>query len=511
MPPYCNRYSRNRTARPDNGDHTYHIDETDHMFLKMGHKNLSGPPSAVLCGWLLLSWFAFPGVTSAEPMKDTEANPSQAETYAFINGQWFDGDTFVPNTFYSVNGTLTSAQPKTIDHTLDLQHGYVVPPFGEAHTHNVEGAWNIDQVIHQYVRDGIFYVKNPNNIPELVEQIRHKLNTPGSIDVAFAHAGLTGQNGHPIGLYENILRIHRYEPVIGQREKGWFNGRAYFPISTMKDVEDQWPAIMAPKPDFLKVYLANSAHFGNHTQSQNQGFREGLNPTLIAPIVQFAHQRGLRVSAHIETVDDFRIAVKGNVDEIAHLPGWFLPSPAQRSAVLLTEEDAELAVTHRTVIVTTTVAQHFHPTGHHQTDSHAPHHSSENSGRHEKQADKQTADVASDIQRHNLQILHQAGVPIAIGSDHAETALSEALHLHQLGVFDNLTLLKMWCETTPKTIFPSRKIGRLEEGYEASFLVLEHNPLKDFRHVQDITFRFKQGVPLVRSDRRHAGTDEISH
>ena len=57
----------------------------------------------------------------------------------------------------------------------------------------------------------------------------------------------------------------------------------------------------------------------------------------------------------------------------------------------------------------------------------------------------------------NLKLLHQAGVKIAIGSDHAETALAEALHLYHLDVFDNLTLLKMWSEITPQTIFPSRK------------------------------------------------------
>jgi imidazolonepropionase-like amidohydrolase len=81
----------------------------------------------------------------------------------------------------------------------------------------------------------------------------------------------------------------------------------------------------------------------------------------------------------------------------------------------------------------------------------------------------------------NLKLLHQAGVTIAIGSDHAETALAEALHLHQLGVFDNLTLLKMWSETTPQTIFLQGKLGDLRRGFKASFLVLQKNPLEDFK------------------------------
>lgn len=81
-------------------------------------------------------------------------------------------------------------------------------------------------------------------------------------------------------------------------------------------------------------------------------------------------------------------------------------------------------------------------------------------------------------------------------SDHAATSLSEAMNLLELKIFDNLTLLKMWCETTPATIFPERKIGRLQEGYEASFLVLKKNPLENFEHVATITMRVKQGHRL---------------
>jgi len=59
-----------------------------------------------------------------------------------------------------------------------------------------------------------------------------------------------------------------------------------------------------------------------------------------------------------------------------------------------------------------------------------------------------------------------------------------------------LTLLKLWTETTAKTIFPQRKIGAIREGYEASFLALEGNPLGDWQNVRKIKLRFKQGVLL---------------
>jgi imidazolonepropionase-like amidohydrolase len=104
--------------------------------------------------------------------------------------------------------------------------------------------------------------------------------------------------------------------------------------------------------------------------------------------------------------------------------------------------------------------------------------------------------AACEIKIHNLQLLHRHGVTIAIGSDHADTSLAEALHLHALNVFDNLTLLKMWCETTPRAIFPQRKIGSFKEGYEARFLVLDENPIDRFEAVTRINMRFKEGHPL---------------
>jgi len=50
--------------------------------------------------------------------------------------------------------------------------------------------------------------------------------------------------------------------------------------------------------------------------------------------------------------------------------------------------------------------------------------------------------------------------------------------------------------TTPRAIYPNRRIGALDDGSEASFLVLGGNPLTDFRNTRAITMRVKQGVTL---------------
>ncbi|MGH9753709.1 MAG: amidohydrolase family protein [Blastocatellia bacterium] len=96
-----------------------------------------------------------------------------------------------------------------------------------------------------------------------------------------------------------------------------------------------------------------------------------------------------------------------------------------------------------------------------------------------------------------MRLLHRYGVKMAIGADvFSKTSVDEAMNLYKMKAFDNLTLLKMWCEATSQTIFPRRKIGRIAEGYEASFILLEGNPLQDFEQVKVIRLRLKQGYLL---------------
>ena len=98
----------------------------------------------------------------------------------------------------------------------------------------------------------------------------------------------------------------------------------------------------------------------------------------------------------------------------------------------------------------------------------------------------------------NLRLLRDAGVTLLIGSDNPmDTSVLEVQQLATLGVFDNLSLLKMWSEATPRAIFPDRRIGSLTDGSEASFVALGGDPITDFANVRRIRHRFKQGVLLT--------------
>lgn len=390
---------------------------------------------------------------------------------------------------------LTRSKPDIPIEIVDLQGGYVVPPFAEAHNHNVEGPWNLEQVVSRYLADGVFYVKIPGNIAEFTKQIRSRVNRPDSIDVLFSNGGLTATGGHPAPLYEEVLAGTRYAAIVGTLPKDWFNRRAYFFIDQPGDVEAVWPAIQADRPDFIKAYLAHSENFAAGPAHSSPARHVGLNPDLLPQIVAKAHTQGLRVSVHVETAADFRAAIRAGADELTHVPGWWVAEPGDVAAAQLTEQDAELAASVGVTVVTTTVAAALMP-GHGTGSSHEPHHrpSPDPHGHHASPIDSATVRA---LQRDNLRLLHRHHVHLAVGSDHADTSLSEVFNLQQLGLFDNRTLLTLWCRDTPRALYPGRQIGRLEEGYEASFLVLAGDPIAEFSEVRAIRSRFKQGRPLA--------------
>jgi hypothetical protein len=126
---------------------------------------------------------------------------ARAETIEWRNGRWFDGQGFVARTFYSVDGVLTETKPPGIASSVDLSGKFVVPPFGDAHHHGIDSAEGLDAKIARFVEHGIFYVKNPNVIPDLLTpEVRQRLNRPDSIDVVFSNGGLTASGGHPVKL-----------------------------------------------------------------------------------------------------------------------------------------------------------------------------------------------------------------------------------------------------------------------------------------------------------------------
>ena len=412
----------------------------------------------------LFALFASPGLTQSTPApSDTTKN------IAFTNGLWFDEESFYKKTGYSIAGVLSFRRPAHVDSTVDLAGGFVVPAFGEAHNHNIEPSNNLDLLIRRYVEHGIFYVKDPDNLPRDRERVRSVINRPDSIDVMFSNGGFTGPGGHPAEIVKRNIDRNYWNEADG-------DGGFYYAIANSQDLERKWPQFLASKPDFVKTYLLFSEEYATRKDDAKYFGWRGLDPELLKVIVEKSHAAGLRVSTHVESATDFHNALMAGVDEINHTPGFRVNvdvNPHPLSTFQIAENDAKMAG-RRGVYVVTTLSNGGQLTP---------------AGKFPEQ---------DELNRRNLLLLKKYHVKLALGSDsYRNDTLPEALYIASLHVFSNRELLQIWSESTVKTIFPQRKIGRLVQGYEASFLVLKGNPLEDFSAVQPIGIAVKQGHVLA--------------
>ena len=400
--------------------------------------------------------------------------------YELRNGFWFDGREFVADTRYTVYGAITERRPEPVDSVIDLKGGYVVPAFGEAHNHNA--VVSDTGVAGRYLRAGIFYVKNPNSFPRDRVAARGKFNTRGSIDVVFSNGGLTGPGGHPVDLARRNIARGVWKPDMGE-------GDFYHVIASRADLDAKWPGIIAAEPDFIKTYLLFSEDYARRLRDTTTFGWRGLDPALLPEIVRRAHGANRRVSTHVETAADFRTAVAAGVDEINHLPGFrpegnALAGYRSLARYALTRDDAAAARA-RGITVVTTVSEAL---------------ALLDAAIAKGGDDAALAARARGVIVQNLRLLRDAGVNVVVGSDrYRDTSVPEALGLRTTGVYDDTTLLRMWSIATPRAIFPGRKLGTLDDGFEASFLVLAGNPLTDFGNVGRITLRMKEGLLLPGS------------
>lgn len=408
----------------------------------------------------------------------TPANALSGPTYAITHGRWLLNGHFEQRTRWSVNGTITDRAPARVDSTIDLANGWVVPPFGDAHTHNLDGPFNIDSVRASYVREGTMYVQVLTNSRTGAERVRARWGRPCELDVAYANGGLTSTLSHPFLAYEPRamgIRTDWAAHAAEIRRSRVAENNSYFFLDSLGDVGRKWAAIMDGHPDVLKIFLLDAMEEPPVPSDTGLPTGHGLKPSLVREIVRRAHAAGLRVAAHVETANDVRVAVRAGVDMLAHLPAYEMPRGEDVSRYLIDEETAKLAgaqglVVAPTLSLATVVA-----------DS----------------ADESLTAERRRVQDRNIRLLRRHGAHIVVGSDwFGRTASGEFRALAASGIWSPSELLRIWSEETPRSIFPRRRIGRLDEGYEASFIVFTTDPTRTFA-LPAITMRVKQGCIMT--------------
>ena len=402
------------------------------------------------------------GVTACRTQTVRESEPATE----YRGGHWFDGERFVAKTMWVAGESFVESRPGRIAAVVDLHNGFVVPPFAEGHNHWLEPTL-VDAYVQTHLRDGIFYVRDHGTAPLFHDQMRPVLGGPASVDYISAHQGFTGPNGHPIEIIDALTGM-------GILPAGWAKthgeGDALFVVTSEQDIDRAWPRLVAGKPDFVKFFLVHSDEYA--ARRDNPALtpkNRGLDPALAPAIVARAHAARLPVSAHIENAHDFHVAIAAGVDDIAHMPFVDKDHPERYR---IDEADLRVAAA-RGVSITTTLDW----------------------------MEPEATEGQLAVVRDNFANMRAAGNTIVIGTDQfRKTARVEADLIASRRLMSNLQLLQAWSVTTPRVIFRHRKLGRLAEGFEASFLVLGGDPIADFARTRDIVMRVKQGRPIVPRD-----------
>ena len=411
---------------------------------------------------------------------NAQTSSPRIETYQFTNGNWFDGKTFKRKVFYSVNGVLTQKRPQQIDETVDLKNGFVIPPFAEAHTHQLDIQSKLAEQELKFIKEGTMYAMVLTNGANNAAANRLKLNKPGALDVLYANGGITRTGQHPAFAYErNASGIAEWwlpenVKIIQAAHKEENN--SYWFFDTIDDVDKKWNAYIASKPDIVKLYLLDAKN--------NAAAGKSLSEEVAAYVIKKTHAAGLRVAAHIETFDDLKIGLKIGVDIFAHLPYYgYDPNRLNPTPPTFTKEELK-TIRRKNIAVIPTLSLN------------EEYSIARNAGNnYQGVLDSVRFNKVVEFQKKTIETLRNAGFVFAIGSDR-DSLTPELNYWVKNNIFDATLTLNAASITTPQMMYPKRKIGHLREGYEASFLVLGGNPLENFDEIKNIRLRFKQGYLL---------------
>lgn len=408
-------------------------------------------------------------------------------TWALRDGQFFTGAGFERTTWYVVEGRFTRRRPAQVDTTVELAGVYVVPPYGDAHTHNLDGAWGLERIARAYSDEGTFYIQVLGDPPREARQAQQLLQRAGVLDVRYAHSCLTSEMGHPFAVYEPLaMGIYGYpnylKSIARVRKSRIRYGNSYFFVNNADSLRSIWPRYLRQRPDVCKLMLLDHTRYAEGLDTVELG-DNGLSAEMARAVADSARRAGLPTWAHLETAADFRLATELKITGAAHMPGyaWAADPSKDCGTYLATLADLRAAAKAK-LVMTPTLAIGVNYVRQYSADG-------------KESLDSTRYRTLVDYQKRFVRDCRAVGLSLLVGSDsYGSTAWNEVKHWHSLGVLQVTELLSIWSVATPQAIHPGRRIGRFAEGFEASFLVLDGDPRADLGALQKIRLRVKQGA-----------------
>ena len=255
-------------------------------------------------------------------------------------------------------------------------------------------------------------------------------------------------------------------------------GRTEIPywIETEEAARTAVQELAAQNVDMIKIWVDDRG-----------GQFEKLTPALYGPVIDEAHQHGLRVTAHVFTLEDAKGLLRAGLDAFAHgirdmdIDDEVVALFAERPNVVLVPNLPNPGVATDLSWLSGTIPP------------------DQLRGMQERSVDRPAAQEAFGIQARNLARLSAEGVTIAFGTDggagwspHAEMEDMVRAGMTPADVIVSAT-------RNSASLLALDNVGMLDAGRSADFIVLEANPLDDINNTRRIVDVYLRGTSVDRT------------